>query len=290
MGTTVGTPIPSGKPKSPDPAPGSSTPSPTPATPPTNQPPAPPTSGAEVVTTAPVTGEGVPKEEFEKLQKMIRDQGDLVRSLHLQNVELSRKMREPQAPAAPQPTEAEANKAFWDNPTTSLRKMIADEMDRRVAPLNAALEETRVDKRFTNVAHEFADIWTDIEGEVRAAVAQAQAQGHQPDEQMIKVLALATSGAYYRGQLTNKPKPAAPAAAAPAAPPAPPAVDPAFLRPSAPAAPRATNGGAAPREFTEVERRLMRERGMSEAQWAALMDASPTDFLTIELPKKDGAK
>lgn len=254
-------------------------------TPPTPETPV--TPGQPIDTTGGVAGAGVPREEFEKLAQFLRDQQQVTQSLIQQNRELAARAARP---AEPEVSEDQLNKQVWDKPYTMLQKMIREELSALGKPMNEILG----DRRFEKVSKEYEDIWPLIEPTVRNFVDQAKAQGHEVNEQLISVAALSASGAYYRGRLPGVTPPPVrtetPAPVTPPGTPRAPVADPPFMRPSAP---RTPNNGEPPknkREYTEVERRLMRERRMTEEEWDFYISASPTDFLTKDKPKKEGAK
>lgn len=240
-----------------------------------------------VDTTGGVSGVGVPKEELERFQMMMRDQTELAQSLMRQNAELTKRLNDrPSSTREVSPEQDE--KSFWDKPKSSLREMIVEELDARIKPLNDAFRMQERDKQLDKVKEKYADIWPAIERDVKASIETARSQGHDVNEQLLDFLALATSGAYYRGQLATKPNTTT--TTRNGTPPVQTRPDPGFI-PSAPPK-KIAEKEVVKREYTEVERRLMRERGLSEEAWDALQNASPTDFMTITIPgkKKEGVK
>lgn len=270
-----------------------------PKTPETSQPGAPATEGASVDTTTRQAGEGVPAEELRRAREIIEAQDQVIREqaqglarANQQGRELDGRMR--RLEEGPPPSREQLDKKFWESPTTVLGEMISSELKKTVGPLNERFqrvaEETELDKYKKNIKAQYGDNWALVEPAIDQFVEAAQGQGVALSEQLVGIAAasafgtLALQGKVRIAGQPPEPKPADPSprpAERPAAVTTPP-----HLRPSAPQIPGKESDKPARRELTENERRLARERRMTEDQYLDWLETPPEQVIHSRIGKE----
>lgn len=283
-------------------------------TPPTNPPAAPATNppGGNVDTTRGAAGAGVPQEELERLRSLNAAQEAALRDMHGQNTRLHQQMRDLDGRVKrvenPEPSVDDQNQEFWKNPVGVMNKLIQAELQKTVGPLNERLTRdsslTAYDRAKLNLKSQYSDIWDKIEPYVDQFVQQATTQGMEVNDQLMNVAALTASGAYYRNQIPGvtpgapnpnpTPAPAVPPVAPPNPNPAPPTptsvFTPPHLRPSAPVIPGQEQQQVERRQLTENERRLARERKMTDEQYLDWLEVPPEGVIHTKIGKPEAPK
>lgn len=217
---------------------------------------------------------------------MIRDSTRAVQELRTELGEI----RERTAP--PGPSQTEQDQRFWKEPTKVITELIQGEMKRTVDPINARLQrsdsETALDRAKTNLKARFGEDYAAMEPLIDQFVANAAERGVAIDDAVLQTAAITAYGSVQFDRKMN-PKPAAPVLAPTPEPVKP--VTPPHARPSTAQIPgREAPAAATTREFTENERRLMRERKMTEQQYVEWLDV-PADQVvhSQKIMKPEGA-
>jgi len=247
---------------------------------------APPQEGASVVSPP------APDPERARLLSLVEASDRALKDMHAQNTKLARDVQTMSEKIStlgpPPPTAEEADKEFWKTPTKSLAEMEArmrtqliEEMRNTINPLLVQHAVSAKEMALSKMQTQYADVWDAIEPTVRQFIANAEASGTEISENVVSVATMAAAGAYYRGMLGTTP----PSTPAPA--PVTTTVTPPHLRPTPPSAP--TEGTKKPvRQLTENERRLARERGMTEEQYIDWLEV-PSDSVVKATIGKESA-
>lgn len=247
----------------------------TPPTPQTPTPPAPPTNSRE-------------KELYEAV---IREQNARIQALQDQV------NRTPvNTPAQPEPTPDERRAAFYNDPLTHTRTIIKDELERTVAPLLDFVKSFKgegspyqqlkakfqADPRYSNLLAN-PKIATGVE----ILMSKTETTPENMQAAIIQVAGLEMTGQLDAALI------AAGVSVSNFAPPTPPAPTPAtppvnnmntpYVPPSAPRTPAGGTPQNKPRELTELERRLARERGMSDPDYLAWLEAPANSVATSKI-------
>lgn len=202
----------------------------------------------------------------------------------------------------PEPDLNAQNAEFWRNPVGVIREMVKGEMAATVAPINERLRAgdtiSVADREKAKMKIEYGPAWDRMEPFVDQFVKDASARGVEVDANLMNVAALAAVGIVVKRDGAAVFTPAAPAPAPPnGQPPSPPApapapsmISPPHLRPSAPAIPGAEPDKPQIREFSENEKRLMRERGQTPEQYLAWLDIPPEGVASSRIGKPEAPK
>lgn len=282
-----GTPVPSGSPPTP--------------TPPTNPPGGQSTEGGaapvagQSVTPAPPAAKpesGQPSREQQIIaaqEAVLREQAQQIRQLSEVTNRTAQAVERIQNPP---PTAEEVNQRYWKDPVGVMR----EEMAKMIDPLRNALGETRatteLDRLKADVRKEYGDeAFSHMESSIDQLIGQAVRAGNPVTQELVGFTALAAYGNYARAKETGRLP-----AAAPAQPAAPtngqpsagaPVVTPPYLAPSAAPQPRADNGKQELRQLSENERRLARERGMTDEQFLNWLTVKPEDVVKSTIGKPE---
>lgn len=213
-------------------------------------------------------------------EQMLRDQAQQIKAMQ-------GRLEKMEAPP-PVPT-ADQDRKYWESPTTVIKELLAAELEKTVAPINARLNtqtsESEYDKAKKKLREEYKDIWDKIEPSIDQWSNGHIASGQPLTEDLLNIAAMTASGAYYRGKLGNGTIPMPAPAPAPAPTPSGGIVTtPPHLRPSAPVIPgHESPAPAETRELTENERRLAKERGQTPAQYLEWIDVKPEDVVKSKI-------
>lgn len=250
-----------------------------------------------VDTTPKVPGAGVSAEELERLRSLNAAQEATLRDYHRQNTELVQRLRSiddrVKRVETPEPSEAEMNQEFWKNPTGVMNRLIKDELNRTVGPLNERLSResamSEYDRAKLKLKEQYSDIWDQISPSIDAFINQATSQGVELNEQLMNVAALTASGMLYRGQIPGV-SPVKKEEPNPTKEEGKPATvfTPPHLRPSAPMIPGAEPEKKEHRQLSENERRIARERRLTDEQYLAWLDVPPEEVVRSRIGKEEG--
>lgn len=200
------------------------------------------------------------------------------------------------AATPPAPTDVSRAKSYFDDPVGNTRQLIREEINAAIAPLKEFVQsvapQTEYDRLKAEVKNDpiFTKIFAAAEGHIDNQVRGAlrnQAPGSKPTLDLVKAAALAVAGAASMGMLPdvnmggngggNGNPPPTPTNTQPEG--QRPVYSPPHLRPSAPPAPAGRNDEGPKYEFSELERRIMREDGLTEEQFLAGMNMNARDVV-----------
>jgi hypothetical protein len=233
-------------------------------------------------------------------QAVARQQELILNRLREQDEEIKRLRAQADAPPkTPEPPVAEQNKEFWADPMTVLRR----ELKETVKPLIEFRDEFKATSQYDRLKADakndprFKDFLA-MPG-VENQIDQLMSKNPAPTAEALNGTIMGLRGAVEFGLvpgLVVTKKEEKPNNADPKQPP--PMVDnnvlPPHMRPSAAPAPRGDGEKTKTRELSENERRLARERGLSEAAYIELTDeVKPIDVVSYKTPEeraKAGAK
>lgn len=164
----------------------------------------------------------------------------------------------------------------WANFTDAPRTLIAEEVDRAVAPLNQFIQKLQRDGEFDKFKRLFRanPMYAKILDHAEQYVDQLLANVQQPSVQAVELALTSVAGAIATGQL-NIPgfnfgtTPPNPAPNNPNPPVTPRTQIPPYVPPSSTPLPDNTNAQPGKRELTETERRLARSFNMSDEDYLA---------------------
>lgn len=250
-----------------------------PEIPPTNQPTDSPIDNSRYIST---------------LEETLREQ-----NRHIQ--ELTTKLSSTPEPVhrEPEKTTEERRQEFFNDPVEANRRLIREELQSTVAPLvefvNQLKGGTKTDElvnRFKNDVR-FSGMWdNDVEAFVRNQVKNVSAD--QLNDNVFGTVVVSAIGMKATGILPKAngngfadPSSRNTPAPAPNPNPTPMPTTPPHMRPSAPPGPSGNpEGKKKARELTELERRLARERRMTDAEYLEWLEVPATDVVNSAIGKE----
>ncbi len=244
-----------------------------------------------------------PPTEPDKRDQLIETQNNVIREMRQAQQRLEQRIDQisqpPAAPAVPEPTTAEKDKKFWESPSA----MIKEEMKTAVEPLYEFVNEmksgTDYDRAKALLKEDptFGPVLIKAESYVDELM-----KNQEPTIANLKVVLYGIRGAAEMGELDGLSfkeqaanaaadlgiVPTTPVAAPTEVPTQPTEVDmstvPAHLKPSAPTPPQASKKRTIdPNKFSENERRLARERGMSLEDYADWLEVPADEVVSTKI-------
>jgi hypothetical protein len=204
----------------------------------------------------------------EILEATLREQNARIQALADQ-------VNRPAAPVETPKSPEEIRAEFYNDPITVQRKLIQEELQKAVAPLVEFTRGLRGDgtpygnlkSRFKNDPR-YKEMFNDpnFELAVDHVMSRSDLSEGAMQNTLINIAGLKAVGQLEAALIGQGIAPVRPSEVTPTPPPPPPVSTPPYVKPSAPP-PVAPPGPPPRRELTENERRLARERGMSEDQY-----------------------
>jgi len=214
-----------------------------------------------------------PEEEFRRKEELyldtIREQGQKLTEL----TELVRKRDEPPPPEA-------SAEDFFKSPVMQSRKIVREELDAAIKPLKDFIAEFKSGSAYDRLKAKFkADPrFTEVFANYEALIDEAMSKNEPTDNAMLATIS-GIIGAASLGLLGGRAAPSTPARPNVATPP--------HLRPSAPLPPSPPDGKPKQRALTENERRLARERSMTDEQYLSWIDVKPEDVIRSKVGREE---
>lgn len=280
----------------------SAPPTPTPAPTSSGTPAPTPTSGASAPAPSPAPAAPAPASPFagmsaEEKDRLLSVYGRTIEAQRADLLATDQRFKDLEARVAaqapPAPTDADKNKRFFDDPVPTTRALIKEEISAAIKPLLDFVGSVGPRTEYDRVKSElksdpqYARIFEKAERHIDEAVSKMPGT---PTRQSVAAAALAIYGAAAAGllpELNFMPSPA-PSPTSPVPGAAPMSV-PAHLAPSAAPGPSGPSRPAETYEFSEAERRVMRETHMSEEEFLAGLRMSSRDVVNLDAwPKKGG--
>jgi len=238
----------------------------------------------------------------EEKDRLLSVYGRTIQEQRDQLAQTDARVRDLETRTAPKPvSDADRNKGFFDAPVSTTRELIKEEVTAAIKPLTDFIQTFGPRTQYDQIKGDlmadpkYATIFAKAGRYIDEAVARTPGA---VTREKVAAAALSIYGAAAAGLLpeidllTPAPSPApAPAPPAPPTPgaPVPSSMQPPHLRPSPAPGPSGPEHPKPAYEFSELERRMMRENNMTEEEFLAGMNMRPDEVVKKDAWPKRGA-